>query len=207
MALPLRVHIYGLRRKLGPSDDRIMDETRRPAEELTHEGVTLRRWRAADAELACQLVAESAEHLRPWLTWAADYTPEAAADFVAGCEREWAAGTAFNYLVSEKGEPAGSAGLMARIGPGGLEIGYWVRPDRTGRGIATSAAAALTEAAFGLPGIGRVEIMHDLSNAPSGQIPRKLGYARVGTIAGRFPRAPGECGTSVVWRMVRATAG
>ena len=49
--------------------------------------------------------------------------------------------------------------------------------------------------------------MHDLSNVASGQIPRKLGYARVGTIAGRFPRAPGECGTSVVWRIVRPVPG
>jgi RimJ/RimL family protein N-acetyltransferase len=96
---------------------------------------------------------------------------------------------------------------MARIGPGGLEIGYWVARDRVGRGIATAAAAALTEAAFGLPGIDRTEIVHDLSNAASGQIPRKLGYARVGTAVGRFPKAPGECGTSAIWRLVRPAAG
>ncbi len=91
---------------------------------------------------------------------------------------------------------------MARRGPGGLEIGYWVARDRTGRGMATAAAAALTEAAFGLPGIERVEIVHDLNNAASGQVPRKLGYARAGTGPGRFQRAPGECGTarSGVWR-------
>lgn len=184
-----------------------MTETPRPAEVLSHDAVTLRRWRAADADLVCRLVTESAEHLLPWMIWAADYTPQSAADYVASCEQEWEAGTAFNYLISEKGEPAGSAGLMTRIGLGGLEIGYWVHPDRTGRGIATAAAAALTEAALGLPGIGRVEIMHDLNNAASAQIPRKLGYARVGTIAGRFPRAPGECGTSVVWRKVRPVSG
>jgi hypothetical protein len=31
---------------------------------------------------------------------------------------------------------------MARIGPGGLEIGYWVRRACTRRGIATTPAAA-----------------------------------------------------------------
>ena len=96
---------------------------------------------------------------------------------------------------------------MARIGPGGLEIGYWVAREHTGRGIATAAAAALTEAGLGLPGIERIEIVHDLSNAASGQVPRKLGYARVGTGVGRFPRAPGECGTSAIWRLVRPPAG
>ena len=44
------------------------------------------------------------------------------------CEDSWADGTAFQYLIIADGTPAGSAGLMARIGPGGLEIGYWVHP-------------------------------------------------------------------------------
>ncbi len=184
-----------------------MDVLARPAEELTHGDVTLRRWRRDDADLAFRLVTDSLDHLRPWMSWAAEYSPEAAQEYLRSCEREWQAGEAFNYLISEQGEPCGSAGLMARIGPGGLEIGYWVARDRTGRGIATAAAAAVTEAAFGLPGIERTEIVHDLSNAASGQVPRKLGYARAGTAVGRFPRAPGECGTSAIWRLVRPPAG
>jgi hypothetical protein len=34
-------------------------------------------------------------------------------------------------------------------------------------------------------------------------VPRKLGYARVGTEPGRLGRAPAECGTAVVWRIMR----
>jgi ribosomal-protein-serine acetyltransferase len=184
-----------------------METLVRPAGELRHGDVTLRRWRAADADLAYGMVTASLEHLRPWMSWAAEYSPEAAAEYLRSCEQEWASGAAFNYLISERGVPCGSAGLMARIGPGGLEIGYWVARDHVGRGIATAAAAALTEAAFGLPGIDRTEIVHDLNNAASGQIPRKLGYARVGTAVGRFPKAPGECGTSAIWRLVRPAAG
>jgi ribosomal-protein-serine acetyltransferase len=180
-----------------------MDLADPPAPELSSGHVTLRRWRAADADLCYRLVSESAEHLRPWMIWAADYQRADAVEYLRGCERDWASGAAFNYLICDGGEPAGSAGLMARIGPGGLEIGYWVHPGHTGKGVATAAAAALTEAALGLPGIDRVEIVHDLSNAASGQVPRKLGYARVATGVGRFPRTPGECGTSAVWRLVR----
>lgn len=179
----------------------------RPAEELTRGAVTLRRWRADDGDLVYELVTASLEHLQPWMIWAADYTPDAAQEYVLSCEREWDAGTTFNYLISEDGVPCGSAGLMARIGSGGLEIGYWVSRDHVGRGIATAAAGALTDAALGLPGIERTEIVHDLNNAASGQVPRKLGYARVGTALGRFPRAPGECGTSAIWRLVRPAAG
>jgi hypothetical protein len=45
---------------------------------------------------------------------------------------------------------------------------------------ATDAVAALTGAAFGLPGIDRVEIYHDAANVASGRIPAQLGYARLG---------------------------
>jgi RimJ/RimL family protein N-acetyltransferase len=174
-----------------------------PAGVLTSGAVTLRRWRADDAPLAYRLVTESEDYLRPWMPWAAEYTPEAARDYVVECEREWAAGTAFNYLIVDAGTPAGGAGLMARIGPGGLEIGYWVHPAHAGQGLATAAAGALTDAALALPGIDRVEITHDLNNAASGRVPSKLGYARIGTAPGRFPPTSGECGTMAVWQMVR----
>jgi RimJ/RimL family protein N-acetyltransferase len=181
----------------------VMDVAGSPAEQLTSDGVVLRRWRAADAGLAYRLVSESAVYLRPWMPWAADYTPETARAFTESCEQDWASGATFNYLIRHAGAPAGSAGLMTRRGPAVLEIGYWVHPEHAGQGVATAAADALTRAAFGLPGIGRVEIIHDLNNAASAQVPRKLGYARVGTEPGRFGRAPGECGTASVWRIMR----
>jgi ribosomal-protein-serine acetyltransferase len=174
-----------------------------PAAELASDGVTLRRWRAADAGLVARLVRESEAYLAPWLPRAAGYTPEAACAYVAACEQGWASGAELSCLACRDGTPAGGAGLMGRRGPGVLEIGYWVHPAHAGQGVATAAARALTRAAFGLPGTGRAEILHDLSNAASAQVPRKLGYARVGTEPGRFERAPGECGTSAVWRIMR----
>jgi ribosomal-protein-serine acetyltransferase len=180
-----------------------MDSAAAPAPELSRGAVTLRRWQAGDGALAYRLVSESEAYLRPWMPWAAEYTLATAREYVLGCDRDWASGAAFNYLILDDGTPAGSTGLMARIGPGGLEIGYWVHPEHAGRGLATAAAAALTEAAFGLPGIERVEIIHDLNNTASARVPAKLGYEKVATGPGRFPRAPGECGTAAVWRLTR----
>lgn len=175
-----------------------------PPEHLRNASVDLRRWRAADAELCFRLVRESLEHLQPWMSWAAGgYGPGDAADYVQRCEDDWAARTAFSYLILAGGMPAGSAGLMARIGDGGLEIGYWVHPGFTGRGIATSAAAALTDAAFALPGVDHVEIHHDLLNLASERVPAKLGFAHVGTVPSMVDLAPGDCGTSKVWRITR----
>jgi ribosomal-protein-serine acetyltransferase len=175
----------------------------RPAEQLSSGQVELRRWRAADAEECLRLVTESLDHLRPWMPWAtSDYDLAVAQDFVQRCEAEWTAGTAFNYLILSGGEPAGSAGLMARIDPGGLEIGYWVHPGYTGRGVATAAATALTEAALALPGVDHVEIHHDERNLASERVPVKLGYTHVETrTESRFEPAAADSGISKVWRI------
>jgi ribosomal-protein-serine acetyltransferase len=175
-----------------------------PPEHLSSGPVELRRWRAADAELCLRLVSESLEHLRPWMPWATSgYDLAAAQGFVRRCETDWAAGTAFNYLILVNGEPAGSSGLAARIDPGGLEIGYWVHPAYTGRGVATGAAAALTAAALALPGIDHVEIHHDELNLASGRVPAKLGYAHVETGPRTREPAPATSGVSKVWRITR----
>jgi RimJ/RimL family protein N-acetyltransferase len=80
-----------------------------------------------------------------------------------------------------------------------------VHGDWTGRGIATDAAAALTETALGLPGIDRVEIHHDAANVASGRIPAKLGYTRLSERPARdlWPPAPSETGTDVIWQITR----
>ena len=175
-----------------------------PPEQLVHASIVLRRWREADADLCLRLVTESLEHLRPWMPWATDdYGLAEATSYMQQCEKDWTAGAAFPYLILASGQPAGSAGLMARIGDGGMEIGYWVHPDFTGRGVATSAAAALTEAAFALPGIDHVEIHHDVLNLASGRVPEKLGFSPVGTVAPRFTPAPGDSGTTQIWRISR----
>jgi RimJ/RimL family protein N-acetyltransferase len=138
----------------------------------------------------------------PWATPA--YDPAAAQAYLQSCEDDWAAGTAFQYLILDDGEPAGSAGLMARIDPGGLEIGYWVHTAHTGRGVATAAAAALTEAALSLGGVDHVEIHHDRLNLASERVPAKLGYTHVDTRPEtRFDRAPADSGISKVWRISR----
>ena len=175
-----------------------------PPEHLAHASIQLRRWREADADLCLRLVTESLEHLKPWMPWAtSDYGLAEANEYLQRCEAEWTAGSAFQYLILAGDQPAGSAGLMARIDDGGLEIGYWVHPGFTGRGVATSAAAALTEAAFALPRIDHVEIHHDVLNLASGRVPAKLGFTPAGTTTARFGLALGDSGTTQIWRIMR----
>jgi ribosomal-protein-serine acetyltransferase len=174
----------------------------RPPELIDAGPVVLRRWRADDLEAACDAVLTSLDHLRPWMIWAADFSRGSQAEFIAGSERDWESGAAYNYAMLVDGAIAGSTGLMARIGPGGLEIGYWVHQAYTRRGLATAGAAALTDQAFKLPGIDRVQIVHDELNAASGAIPRKLGFREIGTRP-LEQRTPGGTGIGVVWEVIR----
>jgi len=174
----------------------------RPDEVIETGAVTLRRYRADDLDALLEAVGESFDHLRPWLPWVIGCSRESEAEFLAGAERGWQDGTVYNWAIITEGVLAGGIGLMARIGAGGLEIGYWVRSGYTRRGLATAAAAALVEQAFRLPGVHRVEIVHDELNVASGGVPRKLGFTEVGRRPLEIP-PPDGTGIGVVWRLVR----
>jgi RimJ/RimL family protein N-acetyltransferase len=173
-----------------------------PDEVIDHGDVTLRRYRADDLDTLLQAVTDSADHLRPWMPWAANYDRAAAAEYLAQAGRDWADGTAYGYAITTGGVLAGGCSLMARIGPGGLEIGYWVHRASTRRGLATAASAALVQQAFRRPDIERVEIVHDELNVASGGVPRKLGFTEVGRRP-IDPPSPAGTGVGVIWRLVR----
>jgi RimJ/RimL family protein N-acetyltransferase len=173
-----------------------------PDEVIDHDDVTLRRYRADDLDTLLEAVTDSADHLWPWMPWAANYDRAAAAEFLAKAGQDWAGGTAYGYAITTGGVLAGGCSLMARIGPGGLEIGYWVHRAYTRRGLATAASAALVQQAFRRPDIERVEIVHDELNVASGGVPRKLGFTEVGRRP-IDPPSPVGTGVGVIWRLVR----
>lgn len=147
---------------------------------------------------------ESLEHVRPWMAWAAlePVTLEQRRLRLSDCEREWRAGGDASLGIFLAHALIGECGLHRRIGPGGLEIGYWIHPAFTGRGLATGAAAMLTRAGLVQPGITYVEIRHDKANAASGRIPRRLGYTLVAEVPDK-KSAPADIGIECRWRRTR----
>ena len=175
-----------------------------PAETLTNGDAVLRRQRPEDVDELDRIIVESLDHLLPWMPWAAVHTRRTAAEHLARSEAAWASGEAYNYTITTGGRPVGACSLMRRIGPGGMEIGYWLHPGWTGRGLVTASAAALVGAAFALPGVTYLEIHHDEANRASGAVPRRLGF----TVVSREPdpargAAPAESGVTVVQRLLK----
>jgi ribosomal-protein-serine acetyltransferase len=161
--------------------------------------LVLKRWDQAFVDDAAEAVRESLPELKPFLPWATDtYDVEDSRTFIETSAQNWDDGTEFNYAIfTATGDFLGGIGLMTRMGPDVLEIGYWMRTSRTGRGYMTAAVDALTRVALTLPGIERVAIRHDVANAASAAVATKAGFVETRRIE-RDPKAPGETGTDVI---------
>jgi RimJ/RimL family protein N-acetyltransferase len=173
-------------------------------ERLQADGFMLRRWRVQDAERLDKAIRESIEHLRPWIVWVAEEprTLEQRRELLARWERQWMNGEDRVYGVFVGDAVAGSCGLHRRLGPCALEIGYWIHAAFVRRGLATKAVSLVTDIAFTLDGISRVEIHHDKANQASAGVPRHLGY-RLIREQREERRTPGETGTECVWGIER----
>lgn len=163
----------------------------------------LRRVSEADASELLRVVTESLAHLKPWMSWATDdYDASSAAGFLAASAKGWADGRLFNHAITVNGAIVGVAGAD-RAGDL-VEIGYWLHPAHTGRGLATAAAAELVEFAFALDGVRRVQIWHDEANIASGGVPRRLGFTEIDRrTPPREPAFGAEAGVDVVWELRR----
>lgn len=173
-----------------------------PSPKLDAGLVELRHGTLDDADALAQAVSVSLDHLRPWMPWASPEaaTPAAQRGRLAAMEQAAARGETYEYLMVRPGDGliVGVISLIRRVGPGGLEIGYWVRAGHTGRGYATVAARALTNAGLALPDVHRIEIHCDRANTASQAVPRRLGY-RLDRVHSRSVEAPGEIGQEMVW--------
>ncbi|MCA9752925.1 MAG: GNAT family N-acetyltransferase [Gemmatimonadetes bacterium] len=171
-----------------------MDWSRRPApRRIETERMVLRPWNErSDAEALHDAVLESLDTLRPWLPWA-----EAEPGSLRSRRRTlrtfaetFARDEDYIYgaFTPDESRVLGGFGLHPRVGPGGIELGYWVRASETRRGYAAEGAAALITAAIRLMGLDRIEVRIEPRNVASQRVVAKLGLVKEATLRRRFPR-------------------
>ncbi|MDP6540309.1 MAG: GNAT family N-acetyltransferase [Planctomycetota bacterium] len=177
-----------------------------PAYRVETERLTLRCYQPEDAERLHSAVAQSREHLLPWMPWAADEPQDISqkVQLIRGFRGRFDLGEDFVYGLFERSseELVGGCGLHPRCGPGGLEMGYWVRVDRIGEGFATEAAAAMTRVAIELERVEFVEISCDPANERSAAVPRKLGFTSEGVLRARLPWPGGVRKDKQTWSLL-----
>lgn len=174
----------------------------------TVDDLELRRWDAATAGALHDAITANVDHLRPRMPWIGlePQTIEQRRTLVDGWETAWRDGGDVIMGVWRDGAVVGSAGLHRRVGPAGLEIGYWVVAAAQGQGIATRASAALVDLAFTVDGIDFVDLGHDRTNRASRRVPEKLGFTYRGEVTITDPAllAPADGPHQGRWRMTRA---
>ncbi len=168
---------------------------RHPPYRIATKRLVIRCWNPEDAPLLSEALAESRDRLLPWLPWAADEPRplDDRVELLRSFRGRFDLGEDFTYGILDPKERSvlGGTGLHPRAGADALEIGYWIRTSRAGRGLATEAAAALTKVCFELLGLDRVEIRAEPDNEASLAIPAKLGFTREGLLRRRLAGADG----------------
>lgn len=171
-----------------------MEVPRRPAPyRVETERLVLRCPELTDLEPIHESVLESVESLRPWMPWVADEPSTLAqrADVIRRLRTGFDRQEDLTYMLYDRasGGHLGGAGLHPRVGPGGIELGYWIRESAQGQGLAGEATQALLRVAFQFVGVDRVEIRIEPSNRASRRVVEKLEIPREAVLRRRFPRA------------------
>ncbi|MGH8877276.1 MAG: GNAT family N-acetyltransferase [Stackebrandtia sp.] len=82
------------------------------------------------------------------------------------------------------------------------EIGAWLAPEATGRGLMTKACVHIIDWAFIERGMNRVEWRCETANAASRSVAERLGMTLDGTLRQSYRNARGEYADDEVWSML-----
>ncbi len=176
-----------------------------PAYRIETERLVLRCFSPEDAPKLKEAIDASLDHLLEWLPWA-KHEPESLdaeverlrryrADF--DLDRDWV----YGIFARDESVVLGGTGLHPRVGPDALEIGYWIRADRVGQGLATEAVAAIVKVAFEVHNVGHLEIHCDPTNVRSAAIARRLGFTHDATLRRRALRPDGSVRDTMIWSL------
>jgi RimJ/RimL family protein N-acetyltransferase len=145
-------------------------------EALSNGVVTLRRWREGDAAAIVECMDGEPDIAR-WLDQVPQpYTVEDARAFITGFGE-----LSFAITDAETGRLLGSIGF-GPVADGVGEIGYWVRGDARGRGVASAALVLLSRWALGQEGVERVYLNADVDNTPSRRVAERAGFQLEGVL-------------------------
>lgn len=160
-----------------------------------------------DPALVYEATENARQELRRWMPW---YTPDYSLDhtrqFIELQAGTWQRGDEFavSILDARSGKFLGATGIncIDHVNRR-ANLGYWLRTDQTGRGIATEAVKLLAPAALADLDLERLEIVAAVDNLASRRVAERAGATFEGIARGRV-RAGGRQSDAAVYSLVRA---
>lgn len=145
----------------------------------------LEQWHADEF---AQHVAAAEEHLARWLPWGhSAANPMGASVVLQRYADELARGEGRIFGIWVDGKLSG--GTLFRVwekSNGLCEVGVWLAPEVTGRGLVNKAVTAMIDWAFHVRGMHRVEWRCAAGNEPSRKAAQRLGMTHEGTLRQAF---------------------
>lgn len=170
--------------------------------------LVLRCWAPDDAPRLRAALDACDAHLRPWIPFMKDEPRSLSqtAEWLRGIRASFDLDQVYRYAVFDLDEEnlLGENMLLKRVGPGGLEIGYWTHKDAVGKGIASEASCAMIRLAFEIEHVDRVEVMCAPENKASASIPASLGFTHEATLKKRALDSEEEYCDLMVWSLFKS---
>lgn len=146
---------------------------------LNDSSIVIRPFEVKDLPSFFATVRASADVLGRWMPWChAGYSMDEAQTWLATCQAAWMQGTSYPFLIFglRSNEVIGSVDInqINRDHNFG-NIGYWVSPPHSGKGIATAAVKLVAQFGFTEIGLTRLEIVADVNNFASRCVAEKAG--------------------------------
>jgi len=175
-------------------------------EELRGERVVVRPYRESDAQALFEAIAESRDHLRPWLPFADEHqTVDESRHWIIQLVANWILRDDLMLSIWEQatGRYLGGTGLHPHDWEiGYFEIGYWIRVSAEGHGYISESVRLLTDYAFDNLKANRLEIRCDELNVRSASIPKRLGYVLEGRSRNDVATTDGRLRTTLVFSLI-----
>jgi RimJ/RimL family protein N-acetyltransferase len=140
--------------------------------------ITLRPFALEDISAFAAAVNNSLDTLLPWMVWAHEnYEEKEAASWINFTHLQRATGEAHEFaIVDEQDRLLGGAGIrFSRFQGDFSALGYWVRSDVQGKGIASQAVNQLLKFGFERPAVKTIEILAAEANTASRRVAEKCG--------------------------------
>lgn len=151
-------------------------------EELRGPRVVVRPYRLEDADALFAAVAESRQHIWPWMPWGDQHqTVDDSRDFILRTQAKWLLreDMTVGFFEASSERYLGGSGLHPRgWDVPAFEIGYWIRASAEGHGYVAETVRLLTDFAFESLGAQRVMIRCDARNTRSAAVAERLGFVR-----------------------------
>ena len=148
-----------------------------------------------DAAALTELLRTNRDFLAPWEPAREDgfFTEERQRQDLVRALSRHRDGATVPYVILHGGEIAGRITVddIVRGAFQSAHLGYWVGQAHNGRGVATTAVAAVVQLAFGELGLHRLQADTLVHNTGSQRVLARNGFARIG-MAPRYLRIAGH---------------